>query len=199
GDTRSGERRDLAASAAGLPTHPAPPHNTPRPAPGRAATHGGRRPRGPAPAQTPRTGASPVRRAPSPVRRSSARAGPSGRVIVVATARHGTYGGASLAARHDAVGGAPRRGVRAPPAHAREGGPVMSDTAGTAPDGPGPAGRGLGPGAGASASGPGLVRRRRRRWMRIGALSAAGVLVAGAGAGWAVYAKLEGNITPDEA
>ncbi|WP_239064302.1 LCP family protein, partial [Streptomyces sp. SID7958] len=47
--------------------------------------------------------------------------------------------------------------------------------------------------------GPGLVRRRRRRWMRIGALSAAGVLVAGAGAGWAVYAKLEGNITPDEA
>ncbi|MEU2385559.1 LCP family protein [Streptomyces sp. NPDC012461] len=75
----------------------------------------------------------------------------------------------------------------------------MSDTAGTAPDGPGPAGRGLGPGAGASASGPGLVRRRRRRWMRIGALSAAGVLVAGAGAGWAVYAKLEGNITPDEA
>lgn len=75
----------------------------------------------------------------------------------------------------------------------------MSDTAGTPPDGPGRAGRGLGPGAGASASGPGLVRRRRRRWMRIGALSAAGVLVAAAGAGWAVYAKLEGNITPDEA
>ncbi|MBD9735285.1 LCP family protein [Streptomyces sp. H28] len=75
----------------------------------------------------------------------------------------------------------------------------MSDTAGTPPDGPGPAGRGLGPGAGASASGPGLVRRRRRRWTRIGALSAAGVLVVAAGAGWAVYAKLEGNITPDEA
>ncbi|MFJ9664660.1 LCP family protein [Streptomyces sp. NPDC101219] len=75
----------------------------------------------------------------------------------------------------------------------------MSDTAGTPPGGPGPAGRGLGPGAGASASGPGLVRRRRRRWMRIGALSAAGVLVVAAGAGWAVYAKLEGNITPDEA
>ncbi|MGW6294661.1 LCP family protein [Streptomyces sp. NPDC055058] len=75
----------------------------------------------------------------------------------------------------------------------------MSDTAGTPPDGPGPPGRGLGPGAGASASGPGLVRRRRRRWTRIGALSAAGVLVVAAGAGWAVYAKLEGNITPDEA
>ncbi|MFI7016082.1 LCP family protein [Streptomyces sp. NPDC050164] len=57
----------------------------------------------------------------------------------------------------------------------------------------------LGPGAGASASGPGLVRRRRRRWVRIGAFGAAGVVVAAGGAGWAVYAKLSGNITPDEA
>src|SRR5690606_9889204 len=106
--------------------HPAP-RRPAAPPPTGAGAYGGRPLRGPAPAQTPHTGASPVRRAPSPVRRSSARAGPSGRVIVVATARHGTYGGASLAARHDAVGGAPRRGVRAPPAHAREGGPVMSD------------------------------------------------------------------------
>ncbi|UOB15735.1 LCP family protein [Streptomyces sp. HP-A2021] len=56
-----------------------------------------------------------------------------------------------------------------------------------------------GAGAGASASGPGLVRRRRRRWVRIGAFGVAGVVVAAAGAGWAVYAKLSGNITPDEA
>ncbi|MEU3950358.1 LCP family protein [Streptomyces sp. NPDC029526] len=75
----------------------------------------------------------------------------------------------------------------------------MSDTADASPGGPGPAGRGLGPGAGASASGAGPDRRRRRRWTRITALSAAGVLVAAAAAGWAVYAKLEGNITPDEA
>ncbi|MFH8660682.1 LCP family protein [Streptomyces afghaniensis] len=58
---------------------------------------------------------------------------------------------------------------------------------------------GPGTGAGASASGPGLVRRRRRRWVRIGAFGVAGVVVAAAGAGWAVYAKLSGNITPDEA
>ncbi|MFH8497336.1 LCP family protein [Streptomyces coeruleorubidus] len=57
----------------------------------------------------------------------------------------------------------------------------------------------LGPGAGASASGPGLVRRRRRRWVRIGAFGVAGVVIAAGGAGWAVYAKLSGNITPDEA
>ncbi|MER7406477.1 LCP family protein [Streptomyces sp. NPDC000070] len=57
----------------------------------------------------------------------------------------------------------------------------------------------LGSGAGASASGPGLVRRRRRRWARIGAFGVAGVVVAAGGAGWAVYVKLSGNITPDEA
>ncbi|MFF3504066.1 LCP family protein [Streptomyces sp. NPDC003247] len=57
----------------------------------------------------------------------------------------------------------------------------------------------LGPGVGASARGAGSARRRRRRWVRYGA-GAAAVLVVGAGvAGWAVYAKLEGNITPDEA
>lgn len=60
-------------------------------------------------------------------------------------------------------------------------------------------GRVLGPGAGVSASGAGLVRRRRRRWVR-GVGVGVGVVVLGAfGAGWAVYAKLDGNITPDDA
>ncbi|MGI5426274.1 LCP family protein [Streptomyces sp. CA-179760] len=57
----------------------------------------------------------------------------------------------------------------------------------------------LGPGAGASASGRGLARRRRRRWVRFTAFGITGLVVAAAGAGWAVYAKLSGNITPDEA
>ncbi|MET9759670.1 LCP family protein [Streptomyces sp. NPDC006372] len=52
---------------------------------------------------------------------------------------------------------------------------------------------------GASASGRGLVRRRRRRWARWTGFWIAVVVVAAAGAGWAVYAKLSGNITPDEA
>ncbi|MGQ4360505.1 LCP family protein [Streptomyces sp. SAS_272] len=57
----------------------------------------------------------------------------------------------------------------------------------------------LGPGAGASADGRGLVRRRRRRWLRYGAAAGA-VVVLGIGvAGWAVYVKLDGNITPDDA
>ncbi|MBO7937158.1 MULTISPECIES: LCP family protein [Streptomyces] len=60
-------------------------------------------------------------------------------------------------------------------------------------------GRPLGPGVGASADGRGLARRRRRRWVRYGA-GVAAVLVVGAGvAGWALYAKLDGNITADEA
>ncbi|MFB6846295.1 LCP family protein [Streptomyces sp. NPDC056373] len=57
----------------------------------------------------------------------------------------------------------------------------------------------VGPGAGASASGRGLVRRRRRRWVRIAAFGVTALLLAAGGAGWAVYAKLSGNITPDEA
>ncbi|MER7478485.1 LCP family protein [Streptomyces sp. NPDC126510] len=57
----------------------------------------------------------------------------------------------------------------------------------------------VGPGAGASASGRGLVRRRRRRWVRVTAFGITALLVAAGGAGWAVYAKLSGNITPDEA
>ncbi|MGW7299255.1 LCP family protein [Streptomyces sp. NPDC054829] len=52
---------------------------------------------------------------------------------------------------------------------------------------------------GARASGVGLIRRRRRRWVR-GVGAGVGVVVLGAvGAGWAVYVKLDGNITPDEA
>ncbi|MFJ3899125.1 MULTISPECIES: LCP family protein [unclassified Streptomyces] len=57
----------------------------------------------------------------------------------------------------------------------------------------------LGPGAGVSASGAGLVRRRRRRWVRWGAGGVAVLLVGAAGAGWAIYAKLDANITPDNA
>ncbi|MFI9806183.1 LCP family protein [Streptomyces sp. NPDC052301] len=61
------------------------------------------------------------------------------------------------------------------------------------------AGEPLGPGLGASATGTGLVRRRRRRWVKGGALGVGVFLVAAAGAGWAVYAKLSANITADEA
>ncbi|MEV8598055.1 LCP family protein [Streptomyces sp. NPDC052012] len=76
----------------------------------------------------------------------------------------------------------------------------MSDTADTssaepqhgAEPGPEPA-------SGATASGRGLARRRRRHWLHGTAIGVAAVLVLAAGAGWAVYRKLEGNITPDEA
>ncbi|MFF7937593.1 MULTISPECIES: LCP family protein [unclassified Streptomyces] len=57
----------------------------------------------------------------------------------------------------------------------------------------------LGPGLGASAHGEGLVRRRRRRWLRGAGLGATVLVLVAAGAGWAVYAKLDGNITPDDA
>ncbi|WP_328481518.1 LCP family protein [Streptomyces sp. NBC_00377] len=63
----------------------------------------------------------------------------------------------------------------------------------------GPGGPLLGPGVGASADGRGLIRRRRRRWLRYGA-GAVGVVVLATGVtGWVVYAKLDGNITPDDA
>ncbi|MFD8254373.1 LCP family protein [Streptomyces werraensis] len=75
----------------------------------------------------------------------------------------------------------------------------MSDTAGTPPEGQGGAGRPLGPGAGSSPSGRGAVRRRRRRWVWGVGLGVSLALVGAAAAGWAVYMKLEGNITPDEA
>ncbi|MFD5798180.1 LCP family protein [Streptomyces diastatochromogenes] len=54
-------------------------------------------------------------------------------------------------------------------------------------------------GLGASAAGDGLLRRRRRRWVRGAALGMGVVVVVAAGAGWAVYAKLSANITPDDA
>ena len=75
----------------------------------------------------------------------------------------------------------------------------MSDTAGTPPEGQGAAGRPLGPGAGASPTGRGAVRRRRRRWVWGVGLGGSLTLVGAAAAGWAVYMKLEGNITPDDA
>ena len=64
----------------------------------------------------------------------------------------------------------------------------MDDSAGT-----------LGPGAGSSASGKGLIRRRRRRWVKYGGLGVAVLVVVAAGGGWVLYAKLDGNITPDDA
>ncbi|MFE5405872.1 LCP family protein [Streptomyces sp. NPDC056580] len=64
---------------------------------------------------------------------------------------------------------------------------------------PDSAGKPLGPGLGCSAGGEGLARRRRRRWVRGTALGAAVFLMASAGIGWVVYAKLNGNITADEA
>ncbi|MEV6887063.1 LCP family protein [Streptomyces sp. NPDC051135] len=68
----------------------------------------------------------------------------------------------------------------------------MGDDAGTAASGGGR-------GQGASASGDGLKRRRRRR--RLGIAGIVTLVLAGgaAGVGWAVYAKLSGNITSDEA
>ncbi|MGP8301416.1 LCP family protein [Streptomyces inhibens] len=51
------------------------------------------------------------------------------------------------------------------------------------------------------ARGPGPVRtpRQGRRWRRWVALGAAGAVLAGAGAGWALYTKLNGNIRTDSA
>lgn len=80
----------------------------------------------------------------------------------------------------------------------------MSDTAGTpaGPDHPDPDGappEPLGtyaPGAGSSPTGEG-VARRRRRWLRWTAMGAAGLVLVAGGAGWAVYKKLDSNITKD--
>ncbi|WP_461063612.1 LCP family protein [Streptomyces pseudoechinosporeus] len=55
---------------------------------------------------------------------------------------------------------------------------------------------GVGPGLGASPTGAGGVRRR---WLRYGAVGVGLGLLAAAGGGWAVYEKLDGNITADEA
>ncbi|MFS8204409.1 LCP family protein [Streptomyces sp. CWNU-52B] len=54
-----------------------------------------------------------------------------------------------------------------------------------------------GPGAGASPT-PAGVARRRRRWLRYTGAGVAVALVAAAGAGWAVYEKLNSNITSDD-
>ncbi|MFI2415228.1 LCP family protein [Streptomyces sp. NPDC018947] len=54
-------------------------------------------------------------------------------------------------------------------------------------------------GAGASATGGGLRRRRRRRRLRYAGGGVAVLGVVAVGVGWAVYAKLSGNITADEA
>ncbi|MGW0885041.1 LCP family protein [Streptomyces sp. NPDC002671] len=59
--------------------------------------------------------------------------------------------------------------------------------------------RPLGPGPGASATGAGLVRRRRRRLVKGAALAVAVLVVGAGGVGWALYAKLNANITADEA
>ncbi|MDH6628080.1 LCP family protein required for cell wall assembly [Streptomyces sp. LBL] len=74
----------------------------------------------------------------------------------------------------------------------------MTDTAG-AHSGRSGADVGLGPGVGASASGSGLRRRRRRRWVRGAGVAVVIVVLAAGGAGWALYANLDGNITPDRA
>ncbi|UNO41684.1 LCP family protein [Streptomyces sp. MST-110588] len=46
---------------------------------------------------------------------------------------------------------------------------------------------------------PAAVPRRKRRWLRWTALGASVVILAGAGAGWLVYNKLDGNIRTDAA
>ena len=76
----------------------------------------------------------------------------------------------------------------------------MSDTAGSPLGAPGPtAGEGvLGPGVGASPTGAG-VTRRRRRWLRCTAIGVAVAVLGATGVGWAVYEKLNANITADEA
>ncbi|MGW3203134.1 LCP family protein [Streptomyces sp. NPDC001135] len=57
--------------------------------------------------------------------------------------------------------------------------------------------RAPGRGPGAPAAGDGV--RRRRRWAKGAALGLGLLVVAAAGTGWALYAKLSANITPDEA
>ncbi|CAL9553151.1 putative cell wall biosynthesis protein LcpB [Streptomyces sp. enrichment culture] len=59
--------------------------------------------------------------------------------------------------------------------------------------------RALGPGLGVSASGVGLIRRRRRRWIRRGTLGVTAFVAVAVGTASVIYAKLDGNITPDEA
>ncbi|MFF1359453.1 LCP family protein [Streptomyces sp. NPDC058297] len=53
-----------------------------------------------------------------------------------------------------------------------------------------------GPGAGSSPTGAGAARRRRR-WLRYTATGTGIVVLVAGGTGWAVYEKLQGNITED--
>jgi LCP family protein required for cell wall assembly len=80
------------------------------------------------------------------------------------------------------------------------GGSDVTDTAG-APGGPGGADTGGGPGSGVPAGGRGAGRRRsaRRRWLRGTGLAVGLAAVVAGGAGWLLYAKLDGNITADDA
>ncbi|MFE0799726.1 LCP family protein [Streptomyces sp. NPDC058812] len=77
-------------------------------------------------------------------------------------------------------------------------GDVSDDDAGAPFDGGGGKG-GPTSGAGASATGDGLRRRRRRRLLGRSGIVVAVLAVGAVGVGWAVYAKLDGNITSDEA
>lgn len=78
----------------------------------------------------------------------------------------------------------------------------MTESAGPPPesrhtgddDAVGPAGHGSG--AGSSPTGAGTARRRRR-WLRYTAIGAGVAVLAAGGTGWAVYEKLQGNITED--
>ncbi|MET9257793.1 LCP family protein [Streptomyces sp. NPDC003717] len=75
----------------------------------------------------------------------------------------------------------------------------MGDGTGSPADGEGTDSPSAPPGpVGASAVGSGPKRRRRRR-LRLAGVAGVVVLAGAAAAGWAVYAKLEGNITADEA
>ncbi|WP_432168389.1 LCP family protein [Streptomyces sp. bgisy031] len=53
-----------------------------------------------------------------------------------------------------------------------------------------------GPGVGSSPTGAGTARRRRR-WLRYTAIGVGVAVLAAGGTGWAVYEKLQGNITED--
>lgn len=78
----------------------------------------------------------------------------------------------------------------------------MTDSAGTPPepqhpgddDAAGPVMHG--PGAGSSPTGAGTARRHKR-WLRYTAIGVGVAVLAAGGAGWAVYEKLQGNITED--